>query len=202
MAVTGTDVLNQKKELFFHKFKPMPDTVTDPRYPIGAYEPKPFSIEQKVEWLADIKFLPLMVENAILNLDEAQLHTPYREGGWTVHQLVHHIADSHINAYCRFKLGLTEDNPVIKPYDENKWVMLHDVEKLPINISITILHAIHARLFEALKYVKDDDWNNRTVYHPEHKKTMRLWFLLGMYAWHGKHHVAHINALRERMQWR
>jgi uncharacterized damage-inducible protein DinB len=180
----------------------MPDTVTDPRYPIGTYEPKPFSIEQKIEWLADIKFLPLLVENAILNLDEAQLHTPYREGGWTVHQLVHHIADSHINAYCRFKLGLTEDNPAIKPYDENKWVLLHDVEKLPINISITILHAIHARLYESLKYVKDDVCNNRTVYHPEHKKTMRLWFLLGMYAWHGKHHVAHINALRERMNWR
>lgn len=173
----------------------------DPRYPIGQYEPKPFSIEQKVEWLADIRFLPLMVENAILNLDEAQLHTPYRDGGWTVHQLVHHIADSHINAYCRFKLGLTEDNPAIKPYDENKWVMLHDVEKLPVNLSITILHAVHARLHETLKYVKDDDWNNRTVYHPEHKKTMRLWFLLGMYAWHGKHHVAHITSLRERMKW-
>lgn len=176
-------------------------TSTDPRYPIGTYEPKPFSIEQKVEWLADIRFLPLLVENAILNLDEAQLHTPYREGGWTVHQLVHHIADSHINAYCRFKLGLTEENPAIKPYDENKWVLLHDVEKLPVNVSITILHAIHARLHEALKYVKDDEWNNRTIFHPEHKKTMRLWYLLGMYAWHGKHHVAHITSLRERMGW-
>ncbi len=92
---------------------------TDPRYPIGVYEPKPFSIEQKIEWLADIKFLPLQIENAILNLDEAQLKTSYREGGWTVHQVVHHVADSHMNAYCRFKLGLTEDNPVIKPYDEN-----------------------------------------------------------------------------------
>ena len=179
----------------------MPAISTDPRYPIGTYEPKPFSIEQKVEWLADIRFLPLLVENAILNLDEARLHTPYREGGWTVHQLVHHIADSHINAYCRFKLGLTEDNPAIKPYDENKWVLLHDVEKLPVNISITILHAIHARLHETLKYVKDDEWNNRTIYHPEHKKTMRLWYLLGMYAWHGKHHVAHITSLRERMGW-
>lgn len=179
----------------------MPIVATDPRYPIGQYEPKPFSIPQKVEWLADIKFLPLLVENAILNLDEAQLHTPYREGGWTVHQLVHHIADSHINAYCRFRLGLTEDNPTIKPYDENKWVQLHDVEKLPVNISITILHAVHSRLYETLKYVKDDDWNNRTVFHPEHKKTMRLWFLLGMYAWHGKHHVAHITSLRERKGW-
>ena len=92
-------------------------TVTvDLRYPIGEYEPQPFSIEKKIEWLADIKFLPLQLENALLNLDEAQLQTPYREGGWTIHQLVHHVADSHMNAYIRFKLGLTEDNPTIKPY--------------------------------------------------------------------------------------
>lgn len=179
----------------------MPTVAADPRYPMGTYEPKPFSIEQKIEWLADIKFLPVQIESAVLNLDEAQLHTPYRDGGWTVHQLVHHVADSHMNAYIRFKLGLTEDNPTIKPYDENLWAQLQDVEKLPINISLTILHAVHARLFETLKYVKDDDWNNRTIYHPEHKKTMRLWYLLGMYAWHGKHHVAHITSLREKRGW-
>ena len=108
----------------------MPSIAIDPRYPIGEYEPKPFSIPQKIEWLADIKFLPLQIENAILNLDESQLQTPYRDGGWTVHQLVHHVADSHMNAYIRFKLGLTEDNPTVKPYDENKWANLHDVEKL------------------------------------------------------------------------
>lgn len=173
----------------------------DFRYPIGKYEPQPFSIEKKVEWLAEIKFLPLQLENAILNLDEAQLHTPYREDGWTVHQLVHHVADSHINAYCRFKLALTEDNPTIKTYDEKAWAELNDVKKLPINISLTLLHALHARWYEALKYVKDNEWNNRTVFHPEHKKTLRLWYLLGMYAWHGKHHVAHITSLRERMRW-
>jgi uncharacterized damage-inducible protein DinB len=179
----------------------MPSVAVDPRYPIGEYEPKPFSIAQKVEWLADIKFLPVLIENAILNLDEAQLQTPYREGGWTVHQVVHHVADSHMNAYTRFKVGLTEDNPTIKPYDENQWAQLHDVQKLPVNISITLLHALHARLHEALKYVKDDEWNNKTVFHPEAKKTMRLWYLLGMYAWHGKHHTAHITSLRERMKW-
>lgn len=173
----------------------------DPRYPIGKYEPQPFSIETKVSWLADIKFLPQAVEHAIQNLDEAQLQTPYREGGWTVHQLVHHIADSHINAICRFKLALTEDNPTIKTYDESAWVELNDVKKLPINISITLLHALHARWYEALKYVTDDEWNNRTIYHPEHKKTMRLWYLLGMYAWHCRHHVAHITALREAKGW-
>ena len=176
-------------------------TVTDPRYPIGTYEPRPFSIAQKIEWLADIKFLPYQLETAVLNLDEQQLHTPYREGGWTVHQLVHHIADSHLNAYSRFKLGITEDNPTIKPYDQDKWVEMADVKKLPINISLTLLHALHLRLHESLKYISDNDWNNRTIYHPEQKKTMRLWYLLGSYAWHGKHHVAHITALRERMGW-
>ncbi|MFT3674950.1 MAG: putative metal-dependent hydrolase [Chitinophagaceae bacterium] len=176
-------------------------TLVDPRYPIGQYEARPFSIETKVEWLADIKFLPVLLENAVANLDEAQLHTPYREGGWTVHQLVHHIADSHINAFCRFRLGLTEDNPVIKPYDENAWVQLYDVQKLPINISITLLYALHARMYEMLKYVTDDEWNNHTLFHPEHKRTMRLWYVLGMYAWHGKHHVAHITTLREQKGW-
>ena len=179
----------------------MPTLTADFRYPIGNYEPRPFSIEQKIEWLADIKFLPVILENAILNLDEAQLKTPYRDGGWTVHQLVHHVADSHMNAYIRFKLALTEDNPVIKPYEEKLWAELHDVEKLPVNISITLLHALHARWFEALKYVTDDEWNNRTVFHPEHKKEMTLWYLLGMYAWHSRHHVAHITSLRKRMNW-
>ena len=179
----------------------MPVTDVDPRYPIGKYEQQPFSIDTKVEWLADIKFLPLQIENAVLNLDEAQLKTPYREDGWTIHQLVHHVADSHINAYCRFKLALTEENPTIKPYNQELWADMNDVHKLPINISLTLLHALHARWYEALKYVKDDDWNNRTIFHPEHKKTIRLWNLLGTYAWHGKHHVAHILALRERMGW-
>lgn len=173
----------------------------DPRYPIGEYIPRPFTTEQKIEWLADIKFLPVLLENALLNLDETQLQTPYREGGWTVHQLVHHIADSHMNAYIRFKLGLTEDNPVIKPYDEKLWAELHDVEKLPVNISTTLLHALHHRWHETLKYMTDDEWNNHTVFHPDHKKTLRLWYLLGMYAWHGKHHVAHITSLREKMRW-
>jgi hypothetical protein len=111
------------------------------------------------------------------------------------------VADSHINAYCRFKLALTEDNPQIKPYDQDLWVEMADVKKLPVNVSMTLLHALHLRWHEALKQVSDNDWNNRTIYHPEYKRTMRLWYLLGMYAWHGRHHVAHINALRERMRW-
>jgi uncharacterized damage-inducible protein DinB len=173
----------------------------DLRYPIGKYEPKPFSKEVKEEWLADIKFLPQALENAVSNLDEAQLQTPYREGGWTVHQLVHHVADSHMNAYCRFKLGITEENPTIRPYDESLWAKTPDVEQLPINVSLTILHALHQRWSVLLQGISDADLQQRTVYHPEYKKEFTLWLLLGMYAWHGRHHTAHITSLRERMNW-
>ena len=173
----------------------------DPRYPIGKYQPQPFSEQQKQEWINDIRFLPLALENSILNLDAAQLDTPYREGGWTVKQLIHHVADSHINAYCRFKLGLTEENPTIKPYEESLWAQLKDTENLPVNVSITLLHAVHIRWVEVLVNISDEEFN-RTVFHPEHKKEMSLWFLLGMYAWHSKHHTAHVTSLRERMNWR
>jgi hypothetical protein len=172
----------------------------DARYPTGKYEPRPFSAAQKTEWLNDIRNLPQLLEDAVLNLDHAQLSTPYREGGWTIHQLVHHVADSHINAYCRFRLGLTEDNPVIRPYQEKLWAELDDVKILPVNISITLLHALHTRWYESLKSVPDIVWE-RTVFHPEHKKSFSLWHLLGMYAWHGKHHVAHITGLRDRNHW-
>src|SRR5581483_1741341 len=122
------------------------DTAIDSlRYPIGKYAPQPFSVEQKEKWLLDLKFLPNELEMAIENLDEAQLDTPYREEGWTVRQLVHHVADSHINAYVRFKLGLTENNPPIKPYEEKGWALLNDVKTVPINVSLTLLHALHQR---------------------------------------------------------
>ena len=172
----------------------------DLRYPIGKYITQPFSAQQLKEWLNDIKFLPQHLEHAILNLDEAQLATPYRDGGWTMKQLVHHVADSHMNAFIRFKLALTEDNPTIKPYDEAAWAEMNDTKNLPINISLTLLHALHSRWYEILKHMSAEDLN-RTVFHPEHKKEMSLWFLLGMYAWHSKHHVAHVMALRERMGW-
>lgn len=173
---------------------------SDLRYPIGKYEPQPFSQEQKKKWLSDIQYLPSDIEGAVQNLDEAQLQTPYRDGGWTVHQLVHHIADSHMNAYIRFKLGLTENNPTIKPYEEKEWAMLNDVKTLPINVSVTLLFALHERWCAAIKDLSDEEWM-RTVYHPEQKKGLTLWHLLGMYAWHGKHHTQHILSLRERMQW-
>lgn len=172
----------------------------DLRYPIGKYIAQPFSEKLLGEWLTDIKNCPQHLENAILNLDEAQLNTAYRDGGWTVKQVVHHVADSHMNAYIRFKLGLTEENPTIKPYDEAAWAEMVDTQKLPVNISLTILHALHARWYEVLKNMSHADLE-KTVFHPEHQKQMTLWYLLGMYAWHSRHHVAHITSLRERMGW-
>lgn len=174
--------------------------ITDLAYPIGKYEPKPFSAKTKTEWLDDIKYLPQLVENALLNLDEKQLQIPYREGGWTIQQVVHHIADSHINAYCRFRLGLTEKDPVIRPYNEKLWAELHDVQHMPVNISVTLLHALHLRWHDLLSSIEDADWE-RNVFHPEQQKKISLWVLLGSYAWHGKHHVAHIVTLRENRGW-
>jgi uncharacterized damage-inducible protein DinB len=175
-------------------------TTPDLRYPIGLYEPKPYSEHLKQDWLNDIKFLPQLLENTIVNLDEPELQTPYRDGGWTVQQVVHHVADSHINAYCRFKLGLTEDKPAIRPYDEKSWALLNDVQNVPINISITLLYALHTRWYSLISDLTLSDWD-RIVYHPEADKTMTLWYLLGNYAWHGKHHTAQITSLRERKGW-
>ena len=172
----------------------------DLRYPIGKYEAQPFSAAQKRKWLQDIQILPQLLEAAIENLDSAKLNTPYREGGWTVKQVVHHVADSHLNAYTRFKLGLTEENPTIRPYEEQLWAKLEDVENVPINISITLLYALHTRWHSAILHLTDEQWN-RTVFHPAANKQWTLWYLLGMYSWHGLHHVAHINALREQKGW-
>ena len=172
----------------------------DPRYPVGQYEPQPYSEKLKDEWMADIRFLPNAIESAINGLNEQQLQTPYRDGGWTAHQVVHHVADSDMNAYIRFKLGYTEEHPGIKPYDENKWAVLSDVKELPVNISITLLYALHHRWNEFLRSINKEEWN-RTVFHPGHNKDLSLWYLLGSYAWHGRHHTAHITSLRERMKW-
>ena len=178
----------------------------DLKYPIGkaaeqAFSGKePYSEALKNAAIQDIRFLPQLIEQAVLNLDEAQLDTPYRPDGWTVKQVVHHVADSHMNAYIRFKLGLTEDNPTIKPYDEKAWADMVDTKNIPINVSLTLMHTLHLRWVEILKNIKEEEWQ-RTVVHPEHGRTMSLWTLLAIYAWHGKHHTAHITALRERKGW-
>lgn len=178
----------------------MIEAAPDVRYPIGKYEPQPYSEALKAKWLRDIKRLPDNLEREIQTFDEHQLDTPYREGGWTVKQLVHHIADSHINAYIRFKLALTEENPTIKPYEEADWAKLDDVFTVPVNVSVTLLHALHRRWIAAIEKLTEQDFQ-RTVYHPEHKKELPLWFFLGLYSWHSRHHVAHIAKLKERKGW-
>lgn len=178
----------------------MSELISDPRYPIGKYQPQPFSQNQLDEWLNDIKFLPTTLEFAVQDLDEAQYNTPYREGGWKIKQLVHHVADSHMNAYMRFKLALTEDTPRIKPYYEKLWAELNDNEIVPANVSLTLLHALHTRWYETIKGLKKEEWD-RTIYHPDHQKEISLWHMLGMYSWHGRHHVAHITTARKNNNW-
>ena len=175
--------------------------MNDLRYPIGRYEPQPYSDELRKGWLSDIKFLPRLIEHAVINLDEPQLDTPYRDGGWTIKQVVHHVADSSMNAYCRFKLAMTEEAPVIKPYDEKAWAELEDVKTLPINISLTLIHALFARWHAAIEPLTEADWTARVMIHPDFEQALTLWYQLGNYAWHGKHHVAQITGLRERKGW-
>lgn len=172
----------------------------DLSYPIGRFVSQPYSDKELKERLMAIMFLPKELENAIQNLDEYQIETPYRPDGWTVKQLINHIADSHMNAFIRFKLGLTEENPTIKTYNQDAWVNLNDTKIVPINVSITLVHALHARWAALLNGISSADLE-RTVFHPEQKKEITLWHMLGLYAWHGKHHVKHITALRERMKW-
>ena len=168
----------------------------DHRYPIGRYEPKLYTEEQKKEWLNNIRQLPTELEYAIQNLDAAQLHSPYRAGGWSIQQLVHHVADSHMNAYIRFKLALTEEELTVKSYEEKLWAELADVQVVPVNISITLLHALHTRLYAAIKDLHAEQWN-KTFHYPGKPAPVSIWFLLGMYSWHGKHHTAHILEFRK-----
>ena len=174
----------------------MPDVA----YPIGKYIPQPYSELQLADWLLDIQVLPKLLEQSIINLDAAQLEIPYRVGGWNIRQVVHHLADSHINAFIRFKLGLSETNPTIKPYLQDAWVLQADTTTVPINVSITLLFALHARMHALLQSCTLADWHKK-ITHPEHGTQMTLWYVLGNYAWHGKHHTAHINNLREVNGW-
>jgi hypothetical protein len=174
--------------------------MSDAIFPIGNYEPKEFSEELLRERMLDIRFLPNLLENTIQHLDEFQLKETYREGGWTIKQIVHHVADSHMNAFIRLKLGLTENNPTVKPYDQDDWATLPDSE-LPVNISTTLLYSLHLKWHELMLHMKREDWD-KTIFHPEYNITISLWDLLGKYAWHGKHHAAQIATLIEKRGWK
>jgi uncharacterized damage-inducible protein DinB len=174
--------------------------MTDPRFPIGKFHyDGPLTAEQKESLLADVAQTPDHLRAAVKGLSEAQLDTPYREGGWTVRQVVHHLPDSHMNSYVRFKLALTEDEPTIKPYAEDRWAELADTKSTPVEVSLTLLESLHDRWVRLLRSLTPDEWK-RTFRHPA-LGPMTLEKTLALYAWHGRHHVAHISELRKRMSW-
>ncbi len=174
--------------------------MSDPRFPIGKFTyDGPPSEEQKQKFLNDIAQTPANLRTAVKGLSEAQLDTPYRDGGWTVRQVVHHVPDSHMNAFIRFKLALTEDEPTIKPYAEDLWAQLGDVPATPIETSLCLLDCVHQRWMNLLHSLTSEQWK-RTFRHPE-VGVLTLEKTLALYSWHGRHHVAHITSLREHRGW-
>lgn len=176
--------------------------MTDLRYPIGQFScPEIISEVTKREWIDTLDNFPTRLESLVKNLSEQQLNTPYREEGWTVRQVVHHCADSHHNSYIRFKWAMSEENPIIKAYDEKAWAELFDTKTAPITLSLAHLKAVHAKLVYFLKGLSDNDLQ-RTFIHPENKNTVVLRENIGIYAWHCNHHYAHIENLLIREGWK
>lgn len=174
--------------------------MTDLRYPVGRFQdPGPLPEAQRGVLIQQIADTPANLRAAVTALSEAQMDTPYRPHGWTVRQVVHHVPDSHLNSYVRFKLALTEDEPTIKPYEEARWAELPDTRATPIEVSLTLLDSLHDRWVRLLQSLTPEQWK-RSYRHPE-LGAMTLEKALAMYAWHGKHHVAHITELRKRLAW-
>jgi hypothetical protein len=172
----------------------------DLRYPVGEFRfPERVSAQELATFIDQIAETPMRMRAAVAGLSESQLDTPYRPGGWTVRQLAHHVPDSHINSYTRFRLALTEDDPVIKPYEEARWAELPDARSMPVEPSLVLLESLHARWVPLLRSISDADWK-RSFRHPA-LGPVRLEQNAALYAWHGRHHVAHITRLRERMGW-
>jgi len=174
--------------------------MTDPRYPVGKFHyDGPPNEEQKRAFLDEIAQAPVKLRTAVKGLSDQQLDTPYRPGGWTVRQVIHHVPDSHMNSYVRFKLALTENEPTIKTYAEDRWAELSDSKATPIEVSLTLLESLHDRWVRLLRSLSPEDWK-KTFRHPD-LGPMTLEKTLALYAWHGRHHVAHITELRKQMSW-
>lgn len=172
----------------------------DPRYPIGKYEmPAGVTPAMRAGAIRETASAPEMIRAAVKGLNDAQLDTPYREGGWTVRQVVHHVPDSHMNAYVRWRLALTETEPTIKPYEESAWAKLEDAAHAPVEVSLRLLETLHERWVRLLGSVKEQEFA-RTFRHPDHGVKTLDWMLF-LYAWHGKHHTAHITELRKQNGW-
>jgi len=173
----------------------------DLRYPIGQfrYEGEPDQ-HRREQWIEEIAATPANLRAAVAGLSPQQLDTPYRDKGWTIRQVVHHLPDSHLNAYTRIKLALTEDVPVIKPYEEARWAELPDGRTAPIELSLNLLESLHHRWVMLLRQLTPADFRRRFI-HPQHGRPIELQETLALYAWHGQHHVAHITSLRHRMAW-
>lgn len=175
--------------------------MTDLRYPIGRFNREAgIAPDERDRLIAQIAEAPAKLRAAISGLSSQQLDTPYRPEGWTVRQVIHHLPDSHLNSYIRFKLALTEQEPTIKAYDENLWAELPDTKQTPVETSLQLLESLHQRWIVLLRAIRHEDWM-RTYRHPK-IGIVRLDTTLGLYAWHGRHHVAHITSLRERMGWK
>jgi uncharacterized damage-inducible protein DinB len=171
------------------------------RYPVGRFaDPGPVSAGQIGEWIGELESFPAELHATVSGMDDRKLDTPYRDGGWTVRQVVHHLADSHMNAYIRFKLALTEDNPAIRPYKEALWAEEKEARTAPVAVSLDLLQALHRRWVLVLRNMDGEAWK-RTYFHPESQRDWRLTSVLAMYAWHGRHHRAHITSLAVRMGW-
>lgn len=176
--------------------------MTDPRYPIGpfkAHAKDHTTPEEKAALIDEIAAAPAQLRDALAGLDDAQLDTAYREDGWTVRQVTHHVVDSHVNAYVRFRWALTEEGPTIKPYDEKEWARLPDAMTAPVTVSLDLLDALHTRWLILLRAMAPEDFERRWA-SPDFGE-LSVDVLLQIYAWHGKHHVAHITSLRERKGW-
>ncbi|HTV15174.1 MAG TPA: bacillithiol transferase BstA [Acidobacteriaceae bacterium] len=172
---------------------------TDPRYPVGRFHRNEADIENHAKSIATLAALPANLRAAVDGLSDAQVDTPYRDGGWTIRQLVHHVADSHMNACVRLRLALTEDWPTVKAYDEKLWAELSDARTAPIGISLELLEGLHARLVALLNSLTEEQWQ-RGYSHSENGRT-RIAEAAALYAWHSRHHVAHITELRKRNGW-
>jgi uncharacterized damage-inducible protein DinB len=172
----------------------------DPRFPVGKFSvPSEVTPELRAAAIEEIATAPAKLRAALHGLNDAQLDTPYREGGWTLRQVAHHVADSHMNAYIRLRFAMTEAQPTIKPYDEALWAKLEDAKHAPVEVSMRLLEPLHERWVSLQRSMKPDDFA-RTFIHPEHGARTLDWMLF-LYAWHGRHHTAHITELRKQKNW-